>query len=90
MKPLFQSRSPLRPLSPSQKLLVHFFSSKARHSLYRRISPLGDPNVSVVPVLDQWVQEGRPVQIAELRNIIKELRVYKRFKHALEVESDTF
>ncbi|CAK9327441.1 unnamed protein product [Citrullus colocynthis] len=31
-----------------------------------------------------WVLEGRPVCREELRNMIKELRVYNRFKHALE------
>lgn len=85
MKLLFPRRLAPRALFPPQKLLGHFFSSNARDSLYRRISPLGDPNVSVVPVLDQWVQEGRPVQKVELQNIIKELVIYKRFKHALEV-----
>ncbi|CAA3025840.1 pentatricopeptide repeat-containing At2g20710, mitochondrial-like [Olea europaea subsp. europaea] len=54
-------------------------------SLYRRISPLGDPNVSVVPVLDQWIREGNTVDKSRLRYIINELRFYKRFKHALEV-----
>lgn len=79
------TRLSLRPLFPSQKLLCHFFSSNALHSLYRRISQLGGPNVSVVPLLDQWVQEGRPVPKEELQRIIKELRVYKRFNHALEI-----
>lgn len=68
-----------------RRILWHFYSTIARDSLYRRISPVGDPNVSVIPVLDQWVREGRPVQREELQKIIKELRIYKRFKHALEV-----
>ncbi|WCJ34110.1 Tetratricopeptide repeat (TPR)-like superfamily protein [Euphorbia peplus] len=53
--------------------------------LYRRITPLGDPKVSIVPVLDQWVQEGRSVQRASLIDIIRELRAYRRYHHALEV-----
>lgn len=53
--------------------------------LYRRISPVGNPNVSVVPILEQWVQEGKPVSQIELQRIIKELRIFKRFHHALEV-----
>ncbi|KAA8519810.1 hypothetical protein F0562_014100 [Nyssa sinensis] len=77
-----------------QKVLRHFFASTSTRtsssiggpgSLYRRISPLGDPRVSVVPVLDQWVREGRTVGKEELQLIIKELKVYRRFKHALEV-----
>ncbi|KAL2455314.1 Pentatricopeptide repeat-containing protein [Forsythia ovata] len=54
-------------------------------SLYRRISPLGDPNVSIVPVLDQWIREGNTVNKPQLQQIINELRFYKRFIHALEV-----
>lgn len=46
---------------------------------------MGDPNVSVVPVLDQWIREGNTVDKSRLRYIINELRFYKRFKHALEV-----
>ncbi|KAL0535062.1 hypothetical protein IC582_029376 [Cucumis melo] len=65
--------------------LVNFYSTFVNDDLYRRLSPVGDPNISIVPILDQWVSEGRPVQIVELRLIIKELRVYKRYKHALEM-----
>ncbi|KAL7243765.1 hypothetical protein ACSBR1_016064 [Camellia fascicularis] len=77
-----------------QKVLRDFFSSSSilnsssiarSDSLYRRISPLGDPRVSVVPVLDQWVREGRPVDRQHIRFIIKELNHYKRFKHSLEI-----
>lgn len=64
---------------------MNFYSTFVNDDLYRRLSPVGDPNISIVPILDQWVSEGRPVQIVELRLIIKELRVYKRYKHALEV-----
>lgn len=53
--------------------------------LYKRISPVGDPNLSIVPVLDDWVGEGHSVYKTELVRIIKELMSYKRFKHALEV-----
>ncbi|XP_041026573.1 pentatricopeptide repeat-containing protein At2g20710, mitochondrial-like isoform X1 [Juglans microcarpa x Juglans regia] len=87
MKLLFPRILPLRPLFPAQKLLAYFFSSNAGVSLYRRISPVGDPDVSVVPILDQWIQEGRHVDKEELQSIIKELRDYKRFKHALEISA---
>ncbi|XP_058204339.1 pentatricopeptide repeat-containing protein At2g20710, mitochondrial-like [Rhododendron vialii] len=58
--------------------------AKSGDSLYRRISPLGAPTVSIVPVLDQWVEEGRGLKKEHLQNIVKELRRYGRFKHALE------
>lgn len=54
-------------------------------SLYRRLSPVGDWSESMVPILNQWVQEGRDVNKPALQLIIKQLRRYKRYKHALEV-----
>jgi pentatricopeptide repeat protein len=54
-------------------------------SLYKRISELGDPNLSVFTVLQQWINEGRGVKKSELQRIVKELRKYRRYKHALEV-----
>ncbi|KAK9699307.1 hypothetical protein RND81_08G166300 [Saponaria officinalis] len=54
-------------------------------SLYRRISPIGNPNISIIPVLDQWIHQGKSVDAFDLRFIVKQLRHYRRFKHALEV-----
>ena len=86
---LGQSRLPLlRSVFISQNCIGKLFyhsSSLSRHSLYRRISPLGDPNVSLVPILDEWVQQGNPVTQTELQLIIRELRVCRRFKQALQV-----
>lgn len=56
-----------------------------RFGLYKRISPLGDPKISIVPVLDEWRGEGNYTSKEELRGMIKELIKYKRFVHALEV-----
>ncbi|KAJ9690448.1 hypothetical protein PVL29_012876 [Vitis rotundifolia] len=81
---------------PSKGLFGHFFSSTVAHTrsfslyrrispLYRRISPLGDSKISMVPVLDEWVQKGRTVNEEELRDIIQKLNHYRRFKHALEI-----
>jgi hypothetical protein len=53
--------------------------------LYRRISPVGNPRLTIVPILDQWIAEGRTVSREPLISIIKELRYYKRYAHALEV-----
>ncbi|KAJ0087740.1 hypothetical protein Patl1_32860 [Pistacia atlantica] len=55
------------------------------NALYRRISPIGDPSVSIVPLLDQWIEEGHPVDKEQLQAFIKELRFYRRFSHGLEV-----
>ncbi|KAI7992051.1 Pentatricopeptide repeat-containing protein [Camellia lanceoleosa] len=59
--------------------------AKPRDSLYRRISPLGQPTASIVPVLDRWIEEGRNVSKEQLQHLVKELRRYSRFRHALEV-----
>ncbi|CAH9059992.1 unnamed protein product [Cuscuta europaea] len=53
--------------------------------LYKRISPIGDPNVSVRPILDQWIEEGKHADKSDLHRIIKELTRFRRYKHALEV-----
>ncbi|KAJ7975940.1 Pentatricopeptide repeat-containing protein [Quillaja saponaria] len=55
------------------------------NELYRRISPVGDRRVSIVPILDQWVEEGRDVNKFSLTVMIKELRYYKRYDHALQI-----
>ncbi|KAJ0027697.1 hypothetical protein Pint_36298 [Pistacia integerrima] len=47
------------------------------NALYCRISLTGNPRVSIVPLLDQWVQEGRPVVKEQLQACIKELRFYR-------------
>ncbi|OVA14939.1 hypothetical protein BVC80_8951g46 [Macleaya cordata] len=60
-------------------------TSTSKDTLYKRISPVGDPRVSIIPVLDKWIEEGKSVDGEELRSLIKQLRVYRRFKHALEV-----
>ncbi|CAN4078943.1 unnamed protein product [Withania somnifera] len=57
---------------------------KKREWVYARITPLGSPDVSMVPALEQWVKEGKEVKKTELQWIIKQLISYKRYKHALE------
>ncbi|GAB4826951.1 hypothetical protein Ancab_033831 [Ancistrocladus abbreviatus] len=90
-KKLFNSTSSLSTVSTAA---ASFSSSSAAavavenpkdDNLYRRITPLGDPKVSIVPVLEQWVKEGKQVDREQLRHIIKELKFYKRYKHALEI-----
>ncbi|KAI3499115.1 hypothetical protein L1887_34908 [Cichorium endivia] len=52
-------------------------------TLYHRLVRFREP--SVVPVLDQWVGEGRPVDQEDLHKIIKQLRKFSRYKHALQI-----
>ncbi|CAN1144317.1 Pentatricopeptide repeat-containing protein At2g20710, mitochondrial [Linum perenne] len=64
------------------------FTSPTKESgneLYRRISPVGDHKVSIVPILDRWIEEGNSIDKYQLVNYIKELRHYGRNYHALEI-----
>ncbi|KAJ8755546.1 hypothetical protein K2173_022125 [Erythroxylum novogranatense] len=60
-------------------------ATTARNNLYSRVSPLGDPRISVIPVLDKWVEEGRKVKAHDLQRLVKSLRSGRRYKQALEV-----
>ncbi|GAV86127.1 PPR domain-containing protein/PPR_2 domain-containing protein [Cephalotus follicularis] len=59
--------------------------SGSMHDLYRRISPVGDPTASIVPILNQWVAEGRNVHRDQMYVFIREFRYYKRYTHALQL-----
>ncbi|XP_027127346.1 pentatricopeptide repeat-containing protein At2g20710, mitochondrial [Coffea arabica] len=59
--------------------------SPSPNTLFKRILPAGDPQVSIVPILDQWVREGRPVHRSELKTIFKILRKNRRYTHALQL-----
>ncbi|XP_056167098.1 pentatricopeptide repeat-containing protein At4g21705, mitochondrial-like [Syzygium oleosum] len=56
-----------------------------KKDLFSRISPIGDPNQSVAPVLDKWVEEGNKVKGFDLKSIIRDLRSRRRYTHALQV-----
>ncbi|KAI8551689.1 hypothetical protein RHMOL_Rhmol06G0205700 [Rhododendron molle] len=60
-------------------------SRNSKDSLFNRISVAGDPRVSMLPILDQWVERGRNVDLYEIKALIKHLREYKRFNHALQL-----
>ncbi|XP_024023422.1 pentatricopeptide repeat-containing protein At2g20710, mitochondrial [Morus notabilis] len=54
-------------------------------TLFQRISRCGDPKISLIPVLNHWAEQGRDVNQPELQRIIKQLRKYRRFSHALQI-----
>ncbi|XP_071703018.1 pentatricopeptide repeat-containing protein At2g20710, mitochondrial-like [Rutidosis leptorrhynchoides] len=59
--------------------------SKKNDNLYRRISPVGDPKASMIPILEQWQNEGKTVRFDQLIVIIKSLRKFNRYTHALQL-----
>uniref|UniRef100_A0A6N2M053 Pentacotripeptide-repeat region of PRORP domain-containing protein n=1 Tax=Salix viminalis TaxID=40686 RepID=A0A6N2M053_SALVM len=71
---LFSTKTPTKPLSSSDS-----------STLCRRIEAIRDPRASIVPVLDQWVKEGNNVDKYQLVSLVRLMKDYKRFNHALEV-----
>ncbi|XP_068646036.1 pentatricopeptide repeat-containing protein At4g21705, mitochondrial-like [Aristolochia californica] len=66
---------------------TRLYASKrgGQNTLYAKLSPLGNPNISLVPELDRWAYKGTKVSTAELNRIIRDLRMRRRYKQALEV-----
>ncbi|WVZ90446.1 hypothetical protein U9M48_036748 [Paspalum notatum var. saurae] len=54
-------------------------------TLGKRLLKLIYPKRSAVVVLRRWAEEGRAAQKYELNRVVRELRKYGRFKHALEI-----
>ncbi|XP_065874351.1 pentatricopeptide repeat-containing protein At2g20710, mitochondrial-like [Euphorbia lathyris] len=53
--------------------------------LLRKLSRPVSPSVSIVPILQQWVDEGKNLNLYELQTSIRVLRKYRRYKHALQI-----
>ncbi|CAK7349797.1 unnamed protein product [Dovyalis caffra] len=60
-------------------------NTQPKDSLNLRISRAGNPKVSVIPVIEQWLEEGNDIKKSHLQNLIKQLRRYRRFSHALQI-----
>lgn len=59
--------------------------SEEKDDLKSRIFRLRLPKRSVTTVLEKWAGEGNQITVNELREISRELRRTRRYKHALEV-----
>lgn len=53
--------------------------------LFTRLVRVRKPKVSIPQVLQKWVDEGREVDLDNVRIIIKYFRSHKRYGHALPV-----
>ncbi|BFG25266.1 hypothetical protein CerSpe_115400 [Prunus speciosa] len=60
-------------------------SSSSSATLHDRIKVIRDPKASVLPVLEQWVTEGGAVEKQELQSLVRLLKDFRRFNHALEI-----
>ncbi|MED6121265.1 hypothetical protein PIB30_028515 [Stylosanthes scabra] len=65
----------------------YYTSRTKRLSLYSKISPLGNPNTSIAPELDDWVYNSNMVRVGEIQRIVHDLRKRRRFAQALEIRS---
>ncbi|KAL4589181.1 hypothetical protein LXL04_002086 [Taraxacum kok-saghyz] len=55
-------------------------------ALYKRISPSAiTQKTSVVPIIEQWVQEGKYIVVDELKSTIKIYRKHNRYSQALQL-----
>ncbi|KAH9602962.1 hypothetical protein KSS87_021495 [Heliosperma pusillum] len=68
---------------------VVLFSSYTDQSvalpLYKRLSINTNPSVSIVPILDEWVQQGHQLSRDELFSLVTRFRSIRRFSHALQI-----
>ncbi|KAK6162602.1 hypothetical protein DH2020_002443 [Rehmannia glutinosa] len=60
-------------------------TSSSANTLYQRLQRCYQERASLIPVLDKWVVEGRPIAHEELKGFIKSFRKNHRFKPALEI-----
>ncbi|KAF8104784.1 hypothetical protein N665_0168s0026 [Sinapis alba] len=80
----------LRLVRPKQNNILRsypFHSTRTvpYDTLQRRVARAGDPSASIVRVLEGWLDEGNPVKTSELHSIVKMLRKFSRFSHALQI-----
>ncbi|KAL1196288.1 Pentatricopeptide repeat-containing protein [Cardamine amara subsp. amara] len=66
-------------------LVEESLESEEKDDLRSRIFRLILPKRSATTVLEKWIGEGNQITLNELRDISKELRRTRRYKHALEV-----
>ncbi|KAL5715534.1 hypothetical protein ACHQM5_017341 [Ranunculus cassubicifolius] len=77
-------RSPFSRLSNPLFYSTETLASKPE-TLYSRLVPKGDPRASILPILDQWIEEGNPVKKTDLIRMITQFVAFRRFRHALEI-----
>lgn len=59
-------------------------------TLQRRVARAGDPSASIIGVLEGWLDQGNLVKTWELHSMVKMLRKFSRFSHALQVSPFSF
>uniref|UniRef100_A0A7N0TJH6 Pentatricopeptide repeat-containing protein n=1 Tax=Kalanchoe fedtschenkoi TaxID=63787 RepID=A0A7N0TJH6_KALFE len=60
-----------------------FFSPS--DSLLDRLLNVGDPKLSITPLLEHWRHEGRPVKFFHFRKLVGAMKTVYRWHHALQI-----
>lgn len=58
------------------------------NAIFRKLSLMDNPQLGSASVLNDWEKGGRSLTKWELCRVVKELRKFRRYKHALEVVLD--
>lgn len=87
---LIQSPQQSNPLASRfcTKTLSPLFSSippPTSTPLLNEILTIRDPKISVIPVLEKWVGDGRAIGKQELQSLVYLMKKFRRFNHALEI-----
>ncbi|KAK1419341.1 hypothetical protein QVD17_28507 [Tagetes erecta] len=79
---LLSDTSPIYRVSFSSLTTKQSPSSQNHNVLFKRLSPR---RASIVPIMDQWIQQGNDIIADELKNMIKALRNHNRYSQALQL-----
>ncbi|CAN0896843.1 Pentatricopeptide repeat-containing protein At2g20710, mitochondrial [Linum grandiflorum] len=61
------------------------FTSAPPDSLYNRVWRAGHPSISIVEVIEKWLDEGKQIKQSELDSLIRNLRRHRRHPQALQL-----
>lgn len=79
------SRVLTRLYHPTTQARIPTPSSTGDSLRHRILTRAEDRKTSIIPVLNQWIQEGKYINSNELQSLIRQLRQTRRFNHALEI-----
>lgn len=70
---------------PNKDEASNTLTSSPKSALYNRLLYLSRYKESIIPTLDQWASEENPIKYEDLQIIVKQLRAYRRYNHALQI-----
>ncbi|GMH12606.1 hypothetical protein Nepgr_014447 [Nepenthes gracilis] len=73
-----------------EEVIASLFSTNAKSSLasydvfFEKIQRIRDPAASIVPVVDQWIDDGGAIAKFQVRKLVQFMKDFRRYKHALK------